>query len=199
MDIKKLSRSIHKNNKIKGFWDKARNEGEVLMLVVTELSEMLEADRKGRNGSIQLFEVDMARQSKFKYSKKRKLEIKRDFFEKHIKDSVGDELADAFIRMCDYCIGFKIDISIDDIERASKTNGLEEKKLENLGEELLGLCGMLDNMHRSMKLAYARLIFAHLIWLSEQLRMPLEAHVKLKMWYNSTRPKMHGKNTNNKY
>lgn len=193
MDIKKLSRSIHKNNKSKGFWDKARNEGEVLMLVVTEISECLEADRKGHNGSIQLFEIDMARQSKFKYSKKRKLEIKRDFFEKHIKDSVGDELADAFIRMCDYCVGFKIDIDMESIERAAKTNGLEEKKLENLGEELLGICGMLDNMHRSMKLAYARLIFAHLIWLAEQLRIPLEAHVKLKMWYNSTRPKMHGK------
>lgn len=193
MDIKKLARSIYKNNKKKGFWDKARNEGEVLMLCITELSEMLEADRKGRNGSIQLFEIDMARQAKFKYSKKKKLEIKRDFFEKHIKDSVGDELADTFIRMCDYCIGFTIDINMEDIERAAKTNGLEEKKLENLGEELLGLCGMLDNMHRSMKLAYARLIFAHLIWLADQLRIPLEAHVKLKMWYNSTRPKMHGK------
>lgn len=193
MDIKKLARSIHVSNKKKGFWDKARNEGEVLMLVITELSECLEADRKGRNGSIQLFEVDMARQSKFRYSKKRKLEIKRDFFEKHIKDSVGDELADAFIRMCDYCIGFKIDINMSDIERSAITNGLESKKLENLGEELLSICGMIDNMRRNMKVAYSRLIFAHLIWLANQLRIPLEAHIKLKMWYNSSRPKMHGK------
>lgn len=193
MDIKKIAKSIHANNKKKGFWDKARNEGEVLMLVVTELSEMLEADRKGRNGSIQLFDIDMARQLKFKSSKKRKLEIKRDFFEKHIKDSIGDELADAFIRMCDYCIGFNIDINMEDIERASSSNGLKNRKLENLGDALLGICGMIDNMRRSMKTAYARLIFAYIIWLADQLRIPLEAHVKLKMWYNSTRPKMHGK------
>lgn len=193
MDIAKLSRLIHKANKKKGFWDKPRNEGEVLMLCITELSEMIEADRKSRNGSIQLFYTELNQQSKFKYSKRHKLKIKREIFEKHIKDSIGDELADAFIRMCDYCIGFKIGITMADIERSATTNKLESRKFENLGDELLTICGMIDKMRRSMKLAHARLIFAHIIWLAEQLDIPLELHVKFKMWYNNTRPKMHGK------
>lgn len=193
MDIKKLSKSIHAANKKKGFWDKARDEGETLMLVITELAECIEADREGRNGSISLFLVDMARQAKFKYTKKHRLEIKRDFFEKHIKDSVGDELADAFIRLCDYCAGFKVDISMDGIEASAASNGLKSMKLDNLGKELLSICGLLDKATRSMKVACIRLAFAKIIWVAEELRIPLEGHVKMKMWYNSTRKKMHGK------
>lgn len=48
MDLRETARQIHENNKAKGFWDKERNVGEMLMLVVSELSEALEADREGR-------------------------------------------------------------------------------------------------------------------------------------------------------
>lgn len=39
------SKAIHTNNKAKGFWDKPRDIGTLLMLVTSELSEGLEADR----------------------------------------------------------------------------------------------------------------------------------------------------------
>ncbi len=37
----------HRIAREKGFWAKPRNTGEMLMLVVSELAEALEADRKG--------------------------------------------------------------------------------------------------------------------------------------------------------
>lgn len=40
----------HKIAKEKGFWDKERNVGEMLMLVVTELGEALEAHRTNQFG-----------------------------------------------------------------------------------------------------------------------------------------------------
>lgn len=40
----------HKIAKEKGFWDKDRNVGEMLMLVVTELGEALEAHRTNQFG-----------------------------------------------------------------------------------------------------------------------------------------------------
>ena len=39
---------IHGNNKAKGFWDKERNVGELLMLVTSELGEAMEAHQKGK-------------------------------------------------------------------------------------------------------------------------------------------------------
>ncbi len=43
--IKELTRLCHKIAREKGFWDKDRNLGEMLMLIVTEISEAMEAYR----------------------------------------------------------------------------------------------------------------------------------------------------------
>jgi NTP pyrophosphatase (non-canonical NTP hydrolase) len=50
-DVKYLSKLCHRIAKEKGFWDGKRNTGEMLMLIVTELSEAMEAYRsKNREG-----------------------------------------------------------------------------------------------------------------------------------------------------
>jgi hypothetical protein len=46
MHLNEISKQIHENAKAKGFWDKDRNHGEMLMLIVSEVSEAMEADRK---------------------------------------------------------------------------------------------------------------------------------------------------------
>ena len=184
MNIHKLAKEIHNNNVIKGFWDKPRNEGEVLFLIITELSEMCESDRKSRNGSIKKFESGI---------KKIKNEsTKINSFEINVKDCVGDEIADAFIRMCDYCVGFKVEIDEAGIKReVNRSKGL---KLKNLGEELLNISGMIKFLHKGIiKKMSVTMIFAKMMWLSRQLNIPLEKHIKWKMWYNETRPKMHNK------
>lgn len=50
MTITKWKDRCHYVAKIKGFWEKERNVGEMLMLCVTELGEALEAHRTGRHG-----------------------------------------------------------------------------------------------------------------------------------------------------
>ena len=45
-DIKYLTRLCHRVAREKGFWDDERNIGEMLMLIVTELSEAMESYRK---------------------------------------------------------------------------------------------------------------------------------------------------------
>ena len=44
--VKELCTLCHEIAKSKGFWEKERNVGEALMLVVTELAEAMEAHRK---------------------------------------------------------------------------------------------------------------------------------------------------------
>jgi len=52
----------HKIAKEKGFWDQDRNVGEMLMLIVSELGEAIEAHRKGDRGLLKkdTFEDELA-------------------------------------------------------------------------------------------------------------------------------------------
>jgi NTP pyrophosphatase (non-canonical NTP hydrolase) len=47
MAFKAIQAEVHANAKAKGFWDDDRNEGEIIALIHSELSEALEALRHG--------------------------------------------------------------------------------------------------------------------------------------------------------
>lgn len=100
MNINETAKAIHSINVDKGFWEKPRNKGELLMLVVSELSEALEADRKSHYSSNRLSEITA-------------LASDEDFnieFSNHIKDTFEDEIADAVIRLFDMSAGLGIDL-----------------------------------------------------------------------------------------
>lgn len=106
----------------KGFYDGSKQIGTLLMLTVSELSEALEADRKGRHSDLKEFEKHLQEGISE--------EQKKEAFKMFMKDTFEDEIADTFIRLLDLCGHLGIDI---------------------------------------------------------------DAHIKHKMWYNSTRPPKHGK------
>jgi len=100
MNINETAKNIHSMNVEKGFWENPRNKGELLMLVVSELAEALEADRKNRyslNNPKDL--AALANEEDFK-----------DAFSKHVKDTFEDEIADAVIRLFDMSAGLGIDL-----------------------------------------------------------------------------------------
>lgn len=95
---------IHKNNKIKGFWDKERNIGELLMLVTSELGEALEAHRKGKFTNWENYSDSYLQSDNNKYS------FNPTSFGHYIKDTFEDEIADAVIRLLDMSAGLGIDL-----------------------------------------------------------------------------------------
>ena len=117
--------NIYSANVKKGFHDKSIDTGTLLMLIVSELSEALEADRIGKYADKDalrkcLSDIDNDKQQDFV-----------ELFSMSIKDSFEDEIADAIIRLFDLCGAYKINIA---------------------------------------------------------------AHIKAKLYYNTTRPNKHGKN-----
>lgn len=121
--MEKMIKQAHQMAKEKGFWDTERNVPEMLMLVVSELSEALEALRKNHyaNGPAakQLIE-DIKSDSVFD-------EAWKAGFEANIKSSFEDELADVAIRLFDLCGGLDVDLE-KHIELKMKYNSMRGYK-----------------------------------------------------------------------
>lgn len=107
-----MAKTIYENNKEKGFWDNERNVGETLMLVVTELAEALEAQRKKRIAMPPLDVPDG-------------YIIDREKFEEYYKDTFQDEVADAMIRIFDMCGGMGIDLEWHVNQKVAYNKGRE--------------------------------------------------------------------------
>ena len=73
-----------------------------LMLIVSELGEACEADRRNRHADVDAY--DKA------YSNDAPVIFKKACFESLIKDTFEDEIADAFLRLMDLCGEYDIDI-----------------------------------------------------------------------------------------
>lgn len=109
ININHLSNDIYKANKEKGFWpeDNQRNIGEMLMLVVSELGEAIEAHRKGRMCKVDVGECYTATRG---FNNDVTFTFDVNLFKENVKDTFEDEIADAFIRLFDMCGGLNIDI-----------------------------------------------------------------------------------------
>lgn len=90
-----------------------RNISELLMLIVSELGECQEALRHNYF-SIPISHMDIS-------------QIENKYFEKYIKNSVEDELADTFIRLFDLCGYLNINIE-KHIEAKIRYNESRPKK-----------------------------------------------------------------------
>lgn len=110
--MNELALKIHENAVKHGFYDDKREIGTLLMLCVSELSEALEADRKGKHAN----PFNSIGSEDFKGK-----------FEQNFKDTFEDELADAIIRILDLCGYLKIDIE-GHIQLKMKYNEMRENK-----------------------------------------------------------------------
>jgi len=103
MNLTELSQSIHAGNKARGFYDHPATFPDRCMLIVSEISEAVEAHRNGdttEKGDVhqacRMSEMDMVAFA--------------GFFREKVKDTVEDELADAVIRLLDLAGYMEIDI-----------------------------------------------------------------------------------------
>jgi len=114
MNLTQLAQEIHQGNKQRGFYDNPCEIGTMLMLVVSELGEAIEAHRTNKfaayNQPTKNEHADVFTPAE--YFADTLMQDKPDwkFFEKSVKDTFEDEIADAIIRLLDLCGYMKIDI-----------------------------------------------------------------------------------------
>lgn len=103
MTITELVEKNHQAMVAKGFHQGEKNIGEVLMLIVSELGEALDAHRKDK-----FFDHDGFVEELEAYAGGG--EVRAGFFAGAVKDTFEDELADAVLRIADLCGMLDIDL-----------------------------------------------------------------------------------------
>lgn len=103
MHIRNLVKESHKTAILKGFWGND-NIPEKIMLIVTELSEAVEALRRNNR---QPYKIAINEVTK----RKNKFNVKIGKAKRvWSKDTFEDEIADTFIRLADLCGQMNIDV-----------------------------------------------------------------------------------------
>jgi hypothetical protein len=190
IDINKLAKDVFAANKAKGFHEKGQSNEVLLMLIVTELSEAVEADRKSRLADIATYNANIDTDDI--------LESDRDVyfiesFERFIKDTVEDELADTAIRLLDLAGLNKVNIRLNDTRIEDFTSCLSE---ETLPEMIFHVCREAVRCPANSIAELEEVIprtLEGVIAICEHLKIALWQHVELKMQFNETRPNKHGK------
>jgi hypothetical protein len=179
----------HANSIEKGFWDVDLHDNHFLMLVVTELSEAVEADRKNRIANLIHFEELINVESRFKKGKMYAT-IFKNGFEKLIKDSTADELSDAYIRLLDLggARGCKLKVKNHQVD-----GGRFEVEKNTFCENIFAITGLITSQSYASldsKISYA---IGDIRTMAMFYEIDIDKHIEYKMQYNSTRERMHGK------
>ena len=103
--INELCKQAHEAAVEKGFYERKRELPELLMLVVSELSEAMEAERKGRDVDPQSQELAQIYANGYESSDDN---YRLDFYHE-MRGGIEEEIADAFIRLFDICGYYGID------------------------------------------------------------------------------------------
>lgn len=169
MDYNKLAKEAHANAVKHGFWEMPVGKMHCLMLIISEIGEMVEADRSGRHANYAGYNGQRGRS-----------------FDAFIKDTVEDAMADVVILLLDYAGAVKIDFD-DWYPSMVNHNFSDYTFIENAFVLTKCLC-----CHHGVQ---KRILFGleYITKWAKYLGVDLEWHVEEKMKYNAGRPPKHGK------
>lgn len=158
-----------------GFHEQELSNEHFLMLVITELSEAVEADRKGRRADKEAM-IDTIEAGGWHWG----------FFEEFVKDTIEDELADAVIRLLDLAGLRNIDIS--------DTFVLEHVVFEDntFPENCFAIIGEMTSRVNSFEDNVCYVVY-EILELANLYNIDLLWHIEQKMKYNELCEYKHNK------
>ena len=185
--VSELVSNSYRVAKEHGFHEDYHSPSHYMMLVLSEIGEMVEADRKNRHADIACFTTSG-------------LESWTTLFETWIKDTFEDEMADVVIRLCDFCgslgvLPYMKDVMVDMSEDFREFFGNK-----SVCEQCFQLSSLVVDVqevsHDADDTEMRHRLGATLCFVFEMARfhgIDLLWHVDRKMEYNESRPRRHGK------
>ena len=187
-DLEVLSKQAYESAKNKGFYPCTGTTFH-LMFIIVEMSEVLQADRKDRHGSIEDYESE--------------IEMGRDIptaYRNTLEGTVESEFADIAIRILSL-LGSIMDSEkvylmedeelIDEYKLAEFIFGFD--LVEDLYRliEKIGVCDLDDSTNWYL-VKHLQEILVDIFAIAQSNNINLMEHIMLKMKYNETRPYLHG-------
>lgn len=162
-----------------GFHDKELSNEHLLCLVISELMEAVEADRKGKRADRESFKSSYEDEEphddvNFKYC-----------FEKYIKDTISDELSDAVIRLLDLA-----GLRNFNLNRFSPVDVVSREK--TFTENIYAIVKEIMDRKYSLE-EQVNYVITQVFALADILGVDLLWHINQKMRYNELRPMLNGK------
>lgn len=155
-----------------GFHDKEYPTEHWLMLIITEISEAIEADRKCEHAEISHFKDSYI---PFEYS-----------FKLYIKNTIEDELSDIVIRCLDFAGLKKINVE----GRIILSYVVTKKK--SFIENMYAIVRDITNYKYSQE-ELINYTFRQVLRVAEFYKIDILWHIEQKMRYNELRPMLNGK------
>ena len=188
MNLNELKDRAYKIAREHGWHDEEHSDETYLMLIVTEIAEAVNADRKGKHADVAKFKEWQG--NSLPLSEETRSRRFKEDFEAYIKDSVEEELSDVVIR----CLSFAGQrrwnlqgIKVKDLDISHMEDTYQENTFAAIAfyicEEVF--------YHNHAKQAVSNTIES-VIGYCKWRGIDLEWHIEQKMRYNELRDYKHG-------
>ena len=180
MNLNELKDRAYKIAKSHGWHDKELSDETYLMLIITEIAEAVQADRKGIRPDIEGYKefVEAHDETAITYA-----------FKKYIKGCVEEELADACIRLLDLAGLRNCELLYMDSLYIGEISFTEFSYM---------LCSFITNPNKSQKdwlKLHISCSLGRIFSLCKQKGIDIFWHIEQKIKYNDLRPYKHGGRT----
>lgn len=194
IDLNRLRDEAYQNAVEHGWHDEDLSTEHFLCLIISELMEAVQAERKGKRSDAAKFNEWQG--NNIPFSEETRVRRFQEDFEAYIKDSVEDELSDVCIRIFDLAgllgvsfLGVKFPLKIRDEIYKYKS----QKTFTEWSYDLTRFIGNYNPWHITT-LDFFVNILQEVFIMSKIKGFDLLLHIEQKMKYNRTRPRMHGNN-----
>ena len=182
MNLNELRDEAYSIAKANGWHEEERSDSHWLMLIITEIAEAVQADRKGHHSRVERFIEDMSDKDNADGDLWFRLT-----FAQNIENTVESELADIVIRLLDFA-GLR-GIPLDDANKILD-EGLEETTIP-LPVFMSQTCADIANENYTVARIVNEII-ASIIAYRRNKGVDIEFFIRTKMKYNHLRGYHHG-------
>lgn len=176
--------------KTHGFHEQKLSVEHCFMLIITEIAEAVEADRKGRYASLPQDISGTIFDHRVFHNNNKHF---KENFEEYVKDSVADELADVCIRIYDTCGAFGVEPIVTDLYDFDNVDMFKKGSFCERCYHLVSIFSLRESESAPLSFVLGMaLMFVR--YICDKMHIDIVRHIEWKMMYNELRPLRNGKN-----
>lgn len=190
MNLNKLRDKAYQCAIAHGWHEENLSDEHFLCLVISELMEAVEADRKGKHAKVAMFK-EWQGNSVPLTEETRKRRFMEDF-EAFIKGTVEEELADACIRLLDLAGLRSVDLGEVDLDELKCSEGFFNWSFTDAIFSLVCNITDTDYIETHSFDSFLRVALVEILVFCVQKEIDIFWYIEQKMKYNELRPYKHG-------